>query len=141
MDKVTTASIPTHSSLLLQLFFMLTETDFFYIGMCLEWFLFGKISVLCGLTCTLSKEVRLFPDLGIYSGIFVMYLQCSSRDSESRARTAKIIFYLLCLLYVLSMATVVGDILNFIFPVFVSNNSIFISYAATCPYTISSGSN
>ena len=104
---------------------MFTSADFSYIGLCLEGFLFGKISILCGLTCTLSKEVRLFSDLGVYSGIFVMYLQCSLRDSESRARTAKIIFYLLCLLYVLSMATVVGDILNFILQIFVSNNSIF----------------
>ena len=39
-----------------------------------------------------------------------MYLQCPS----GKSRTAIIGFYLLCLLYVLSMATVVCDLLTFI---------------------------
>ena len=80
--------------------------------------------------------VQLFLDLGIYSGIFVIYLQCPSRES----RTAKTVFYLLSLLYVLSMATFVADILAFIFKLIVSNNSIFYQLCRTCPYTFSSAS-
>ena len=65
-----------------------------------------------------AKEVQLFPGLGIYSGIFVLYLLCQSPES----RTANIVFYALCLLYVLSTANIVVDLLNFILTV--SNNSI-----------------
>ena len=85
--------------------------------MCVEWFLYGKISVLIrSLTCT----QLMFPGLGIYSGIFVIYLQLASKDS----RTTTIIFYALCLLYILSTATVVSDLLVFIIDSDVSNNSI-----------------
>ena len=101
--------------------------------LCLEGFLYGKISLLCAITYTLanvSKEVQLFPGLGVYSGIFAIYLHCPSKEF----RTAIIIFYALCLLYILSTATVVGDLLAYLFEV--SNNFIyrsiiviFISYA------------
>jgi hypothetical protein len=47
-----------------------------------------------------------------------MYLQCPLKES----RTAIILFYVLCLLYVLSMATVISDLLQCIAAV--SNNSI-----------------
>ena len=65
---------------------------------------------------TLANEVQ--HGLGIYSGIFAMYLQCPLKES----RTAIIIFYVLCLLYVLSAADVVSDLLSRILEV--SNNSI-----------------
>ena len=68
-----------------------------------------------------AKEVRLFPDLGIYSGIFAIYLQFASNDS----RTKTIIFYALCLLYILSTATIVSDLLSYLVDSDVSNNSIF----------------
>ena len=58
--------------------------------------------------------------LGVYSGIFAVYLQCPS--DESRARSANVVFYILCLLYVLCVATVVCDLLSFTFAV--SNNFI-----------------
>ena len=69
-----------------------------------------------------AKEVQLFFGLGIYSGIFTIYLQFASKDS----RTAIIIFYALCLLYVLSTATVVSELLysRGILDQDVSNNSI-----------------
>ena len=73
-----------------------------------------------------AKEVQLFPGLGIYSAIFVTYLQC--RSPESRA--ANIVFYALCLLYILSTASVVMDLLNFTLLVsdnFISKNIIFLS--------------
>ena len=116
--------------------FMLTFNEILFIVLCLEWFLYGKISVPWALTCTvtLAKEVQLFPGPGIYSGIFAIYLQCPKKES----RSAMIVFYVLCLLYVLSTATVVCDLLLSILGIYfdVSNNSIrnlknmfFISYA------------
>jgi hypothetical protein len=100
--------------------FMLSGIELSLVGYCLEGFLFGKISVLCALNYTLAQEVQLFLGLGIYSGIFALYLQCSLKES----RTAIFIFYVLCLLYALSMATVVFDVLNFVYVIKVSNNSI-----------------
>jgi hypothetical protein len=97
---------------------MFTLAEWSFIDRYLEWFLFGKISVLFALTCMLAKEVQFFLGLGIYSGIFAIYLQCPLKES----RTANVVFYVLCLLYVLSMATVVFDLLETIFHV--SNNSI-----------------
>ena len=77
--------------------------------------------VLCTLTCTLSKEVQLIPGrrdgLGIYTGIFAMYLQYP----PNKTRTT-IIFYALCLLYVLTTATIVADLVVVTFQV--SDNSV-----------------
>ena len=90
-----------------------------FIALCLEGFLYGN---LCALPCTLrlAKEVQLFPGLGLYSGIFAMYLQCSKK--AGRSGTAVVVFYAVCLLYLLSTATFVGDLVSLIF--YVSNNSI-----------------
>ena len=89
-----------------------------------------------------AKEVQLFSGLGVYSAIFVIYLRCVSNLEESRTTT--IVFYSLCLLYVLSAGTIVIDLLAFIIEV--SNNSIckninFISYADASQYTTGSSSN
>ena len=62
----------------------------------------------CALTCTPAKEVQWFPNLGLYSGIFAMFIQLSQKKS----RMASIIFYALCLLYVLSTVIVVLDLVN-----------------------------
>jgi hypothetical protein len=99
---------------------MISVTEWYIIDAYLEGFFFGKISVPCALTRTLAKEVQSFLDLllGIYSGIFAIYLQYPSKEFK----TAIIVFYVLCLLYVLSMATVVCDLLSFTLGV--SNNSI-----------------
>ena len=97
---------------------MFTIAESAFIALCLEGFFYGKISFLGALTCTLAKEVQLFPGLGLYSGIFVIYLRCPSNKS----RTAIILFYVLCLLYVLSTATVVCDLVALILEV--SNNYI-----------------
>ena len=85
------------------------------ISVCVEGFLYGKS---CSVTCTLAKGVQLFPGLGLYSGIFAMYLQCPSK----RSGTALILFYAVCLLYVLTTADFVSDLVALI--IFVSNNSI-----------------
>ena len=62
-----------------------------------------------------AKEVQLFPGLGIYSGIFAIYLSKESRKTS-------IVFCALCLLYVLSTACVVSDLLVYLIQV--SNSSI-----------------
>ena len=63
--------------------------------------------LFCASTCTLANGVQLlFLDQGLYSGIFVMYLKCQS----DKSRKATIVFYALCLLHVLSTATVVSDL-------------------------------
>ena len=108
---------------------MIAYQEIRLIGLCLEGFFYGKMSVPCALTCIFAKEVQLFSGLGLYSGIFAMYLHCSLNKS----RMATILFYALGLLYVLSTATVVIDLVSLIFDV--SNNPIcknitfIISYA------------
>ena len=87
----------------------------------LEGFLYGRPE-LCALTCTLAKDVQLFPGLGLYSGIFAMYLQYWQSTKSGTA----IFFYAVCLLYVLSTASLLSDIATLI--LLVSNNSI-------CKYT------
>ena len=96
---------------------MISGIELAGIALYLEEFFFGKIFVQRALTF-LAEEVQSFLGLGIYSGIFAMYLQCPLKES----RTAIIVFYVLCLLYVLSMASFVCDILQNILEV--SNNSI-----------------
>ena len=88
----------------------------YFISTCIiEGFFYGKIYALTG---TLAKEIQLFPGLGLYSGIFAMYLQCSSK----KAGTAIILFYAVCLLYLLSTAVFVSDLVRFMLQV--SNNSV-----------------
>ena len=74
-------------------------------------------TVRYALTCTLAIDVQLFSDLGLYSGIFAMYLRCQSE----RSGTALILFYAVCLLYVLSAVTFVSDLVSLL--LYVSNNS------------------
>jgi hypothetical protein len=106
---------------------MISQLEWYIINRCVEGFLFGNISVLRlrALNCTLAEEVRLFLDLGIYSGIFAIYLQCPSKES----RTAIILFYVFCLLYVLSMADVACDLLQIILAVSINSICNIIIYA------------
>ena len=97
----------------------LTPPEGNFIALCIEWFLYGKISVLCALTCTLAKEVQSLPGLGLYSGIFPMYLQ----NPQNKLRKESITFYTLCVLYVLSTVNVVIDFVDIIIKL-VSNNLI-----------------
>ena len=104
---------------------VISAFDTAFIGLCLEGFFYGKISgVLCSLTCTLAslsaKEVQLYSGLGLYSGIFALYLRCSS--NKSTGRTAYVVFFVLCLLHILSTATIICDLVTVILEV--SNNSI-----------------
>ena len=75
-----------------------------------------RYSFYCVSTCTLAKAVQLSYGIGLYCGIFAMYLQFQSR-------TATIIFYAVCLLYLLSTLSFVSDLLALILEV--SDNAIY----------------
>ena len=77
------------------------------------------------LPCTLAKEVQLFPDLGLYSGLFAVYLKCQS--NKSTGRTASIVFYAICLLYGLSTVNFVSDLAAVILEVLQVSNNIICS--------------
>ena len=61
------------------------------------------------------------PILGVYSGIFALYLHCHAAKKET-GNTRKIIFYALCVLYLLSVVVFVLDILGWA----VSNHELFL---------------
>ena len=63
-------------------------------------------------------EIQLEVVPGVYSGIFALYLQF--------VKSKTVVYYVLCLLYILSAATVVCDFLAYMFSIYqyVSNNSI-----------------
>ena len=90
-----------------------------------------------------AKEVQFFHNIGVYSGIFAIYLQYPSK--EPRTRKENVIFYILCLLFVLCAVTVVCDLLVYAFTV--SNNPIYrntifiISFAVSYRCTTASTSN
>ena len=88
---------------------MFTEAEANFTSFCLEGFFYGKISVP-SLVVPLLKKLWFPVSLGLYSGIFAMYLQ--HRDPQNKSRTY-IIFYALCVLYVLSTVNVVLDLLQF----------------------------
>ena len=78
--------------------------------MCLEGFLYGKILPWFVPLLLVTKQVQLFLAPGVYSGIFAIYLQWTS--NESSTRTPNVVFYILCILYVLSAVTFVCDLLQ-----------------------------
>ena len=89
----------------------------YYLGICLGGFLFGTISVL-QLPCPLLKQSFPFP--GLYSGIFALYLQCHASKTDT-VKANYILFYALCFLYLLSVATIGFDIVSFVITTPVSN--------------------
>ncbi|KAF8817015.1 hypothetical protein BYT27DRAFT_7247886 [Phlegmacium glaucopus] len=67
---------------------------------------------------------------GLYSGIFSIYLQGTSKRSTDKRNN--IIFYALCALYVLSAVTVVGDIAGFLYNIFRNPTTVLrISFLQT----------
>ena len=89
----------------------LTPSNFVYLGRCLEGFFFGMISVAKP-KLLLAKAVQRCAIPGIYSGIFAMYLQ--HRGSQQGTDRAKnILFYALWVLYGLTTATIIVDVLTF----------------------------
>ena len=97
--------------------FMFSIFDADLVSLCIEGFFYGKISVLCAWLASVPLLKKLFlVCLGLYSGIFAMYLQRPPNKSKTY-----IIFYALCVLYVLSTVNVVVDLAG---STTVSNNSI-----------------
>ena len=91
----------------------LTYTNFYYLGSCLEGFFFGMISVDCQTKLPFAKAVQHCAITGIYSGIFVMYLQHRGSQQNTH-RVNNILFYALWVLYALNMATIIVDTLGWI---------------------------
>ena len=88
----------------------LISGNFDYLGKCLEWFFFGMISV--NWQAQVAKAVQHCSISGLYSGIFAIYLQHrGSQQGTNRANN--ILFYALWVLYALTMATIIVDILKF----------------------------
>lgn len=88
-----------------------TYGDFVYIGICLEGFLYGTIFIL-QLSRSSFKRRQHYRVLGLYSGIFAVYLQLHT-SAKSNYKT-NILFYALCVLYFLSMATIVLDVSRYL---------------------------
>lgn len=83
----------------------LTSMEFRHLASCLAGFFFGTISIL--LEVFRPSLTLLCP--GIHSGVFSLYLE--HRGSQKGAAKAKnALFYSLCVLYALSVAIIIGDI-------------------------------
>ena len=116
----------------------------------LRYFLKGSSGVTYPfyLLLVVAKGVQLFSDLGSYSGIFAIYSSSLCSSNKSTGRTANVVLYALCLLYVLCTASLVVDLVHYIVQVSTSNNPIIckniifiICYAAAYFFAIGSTSN
>src|ERR1700735_865771 len=85
----------------------LNFAEFGYLGLCLEGFFFRTISVNC--QAQDAKAVPHCPILGLYSGIFAIYLQ----HHQSTAQGKSILFYALSVLYALTAATIIIETVAF----------------------------
>ena len=83
-----------------------TAIGFVFLSRCLEWFFGGTVSVLL-LPCKLLKQSAMI--IGLYSGIFLIYFQYNASPKNASKRN-NILFYALCSLYVLSMASIALDL-------------------------------
>jgi hypothetical protein len=99
----------------------LTYADSHHLELFLEGFFYGKVSSVPQLARPfLNSPCCLNP--GLYSGIFAIYLQYSGSKSDKGTNKRDILFYAICALYVLSLATIVVDTTSL--AIFVSNNSV-----------------
>ena len=89
----------------------LTFGDLDCIRLSVEGFLYGMISILLfsGGMPQVTKAVQHYTILGLYSGILIMHLQYTASKKDFNERN-NILLYALCLLYVLSLATLVLDV-------------------------------
>jgi hypothetical protein len=99
----------------------ISSDECYYVGICLGGFFFGTISVL-HLLCLLLKQSPAFP--GLYSGIFVLYLQCHASKTDT-AKANSFLFSAICFLYILSIATIAFDIVSFVVTTPVSDERLF----------------
>ena len=107
----------------------LTRNNYVYISLCLESFIFGEIPAVLQLSRHLSKRDSNLPLVpGLYSGIFVMYLQYHAAKKRSNNVKENTIFYALCVVYALSMAIMALDIAVSVTTAFVSNYIFFFNF-------------
>ena len=78
----------------------LTIEEFGYLGIVLESFLLGMRSIFQLLGTNLLMKSNIILVLGVYSGIFAMYLGYHSSRND---RAKSIIFYAVCVLYALTL--------------------------------------
>ena len=83
----------------------LDSLDFNYLGLCLEAFFFGAIFFFI---LQVLRPPSLFRSTGIYSAIFIMYIQYHSSERRSDMRKT-ILFFAICALYILSSVTMILD--------------------------------
>ena len=97
----------------------LTEYDIYYtLAKCLEGGLYGAVLLVHS-----SFKIDNDPIPGIYSGLFAIHLASHATKRETDSSRPNIIFYALCVLYVLTGAVCAIEIL----PIFVSNCIFFFS--------------
>jgi len=82
--------------------------EFYYIGICLGGFLFG-----------------------LYSGIFALYLQCLHASKTDAVNAKNILFYALCFLYILSVATIGFDIVSYVVDSDIGNLNLVYAITTT----------
>ena len=98
----------------------LNSTDIYVVGFYLEGFLFGTISVNSPVSRPSCWSTPTLPRPGLYSGIFTMYLLHHYGSQQSIDKAKNILFYALWVLYALSAATIILEILEFFLPETVS---------------------
>jgi hypothetical protein len=98
---------------------MFTPLEGTIVGLCLEGFFYGKLSIL--LLVPLLKKMSDYSLIGIYSGMFIMYLQCTLALKISKE--TNIVLCALCLLYALSTIIFLADFVYLLLDVS-NNNSI-----------------
>ena len=88
----------------------LTPDDFNRVALYLEGFFFGICDAYYSLIIS-SKLLNFPPSSGIYSGIFVIFLWTALQNGTEHGKN--IVFYALCVLYALSLATIILDTMMF----------------------------
>ena len=83
---------------------------------CLEYV--SKVSFLVKYSrSNLFSSAELIPGTGLYTAIFIMYLQYQTSKRSVIDIVQNVLFYLICILYVLSVVTIIGDTVDFIITV------------------------
>ena len=80
----------------------LDTSEFIFLGICIEGFLYGTISLL-----QVSNFFKAGLITGLYSGIFALYLQYRSSKREADNKT---LFYAFCALYIVCGIMIFIDI-------------------------------
>lgn len=81
---------------------------------CLEYA--SKVSFLVSLFLgeSFNTASEPYPGTGLYTAIFVMYLQYQTSKKSVIDNIQNVLFFLICILYILSVVTIAGDTVDFI---------------------------